>query len=359
MRLLKNIKYLICSTAVLVIAVMLIYDSSGVINSVIACTEVCLNTLVPSLCGYMILSSFIVNSRIGAFILKPLKSAAEKAFHTDLCVLTALLISQIGGYPVGVKMCSDLISHNKNYSEICRKLLPVMYASGPAFVTGVAGLAIYKSVNAGMIIFLSCLTANLIIAAVILFMNRKKSYMVCENEGIDISVNTVSRSVRSSFSALAVVCSFVIAFNILTELIDSMLPAGFTESRFYIYFKSIWEISNIRQLTMQTPLWLTAAFISFGGICVIFQVISLADFKIRITGFISARCAISVLTALICAAAERIFGFEYTAETAAYRIGFSAVCNPAVLICLFAMTIILLSSAENNYEKYKKNCKKG
>lgn len=338
-------------------AFCLILKTEEVQNAVKSSVDVCLYTLIPSMCGFMILCSFLVNSGVFRVILKPFKKPVERYLHISTELLAVIVLSQIGGYPVGIKLCNDLISYNKNYSEICYKLVPALYASGPAFLSGVAGMTIYKDVTGGVIIFISCLIANIAVALFILLRN-KGAACVCSSTETDFSADTVVRSVKSSFSALAVVCMFVISFNLVSELVLCFLPVEISSGKYFIYLRCLWEISNIRLLSPVTPLWVTAFFCGFGGVCVVMQIVSVSCNRVKLFGFAVKRVVVSFITAFICFCIENIIDYNYNIEVNYLENIVKIRLNPIVICCFLAMSIILLRYFEKNFKKNQKNFKK-
>ena len=351
----RTVKQLIALLICFMAGYLLIIENKSVSDTVKSSIEVCLEVLIPSMCGFMILSTFILKSKIITCLLKPLeKFLIKTGLNSE--ILTAFILSQIGGYPVGVKLCNELILSGYKESYIKRLLYP-MYASGPAFVTGIAGMLIYNSTMAGMIIFMSNLISNVII--MLLFSLKYKNE--CKPLGIaiksDLSPAVVNYSVISSFKALFVVCSYVIAFNIGIRLVCSVLPHDIVNAQWMGYLKAFVEISNVKAFLPGTPLFVTAFFISFGGICVIFQIFSLAKLRLNIKKFIGMRIFTSLLSTLICYIAEIITGFEYSAQTAVMYPAFVPQ-NIPVLLCLTIMSGFLMKESEKIYKNNKNFFKK-
>lgn len=358
-RLAVNIKAVIFGLMILITGIMLIADSKGVISTVISCIDVCLNTLIPSLCGYMILSSIVIESGIARVLLSPLKKIIYFIFHIDNNIFAVFILSQLGGYPIGVKLCNSLITENKNYTAIIEKFLPVLYGSGPAFISGIVGLVIYNSIEAGMVVFISCFAANLIAALFLFRINGKNRACIKSKASLNLSFDIVSSSLKSTLNALCIVCMAMIAFNIVTELVMTLFNISATDSTAITVIKALWEISNIKQLSPTAPLYIAAALISFGGMCVIFQVAAISCKKIKLLYFLTVRTIVSVISAVICFAITEIFSVK-TAVTASAVFKTDMIGkNPVVLICLAVMTVILLDFCEKNFSKFKNIIKKG
>lgn len=82
--------------------ILLLYPSTaakGISNAIIVCTDV----VIPSLFPFTACILFLMRCGIGDF-LKKLESISLKIFHQNIDMLTVMLFSLIGGYPVGAKL---------------------------------------------------------------------------------------------------------------------------------------------------------------------------------------------------------------------------------------------------------------
>ncbi len=351
MKVKERLKILSAAIAAVALAVLLIADSKGVAEAVSICVETCINTLIPSLFGYMVLSAFIIQSGLGSIIFTPLWYVFRKIIRLDKELFSVFMLSQIGGYPVGVKLINSLNNRDNSYGDLKDKAVLFCYGSGPAFVTGLVGQKIYGSITAGMIIFASCIFANFIFAAVITRKNKPQSSGAKKT---DISGKIVSSSIMSSANALMIVCTTMIIFNIITELCNMLMSGYIQDSMIASILKSVWEITNIKGMDGTLPLPIAAALISFGGICVIFQIISIADFKINLPRYIGYRAFCALLSAVICFAIVKLSGFESSIGVLAYEKTELLIKNPVVFICTAVMTGFLLSIIYKSLSEKKK-----
>lgn len=130
-------------------------------NSLIICAA----TLVPALFPFMVLSEFIVNT--GAFgVLSNITAPPGRLLFRDENTAAIMLLSLIGGYPVGPKICERLyqngaISKRSAVNAACFCVNP----SAPFAITAV-GVGLYGSFEVGIILFasnaLACLFTGII-----------------------------------------------------------------------------------------------------------------------------------------------------------------------------------------------------
>lgn len=345
MKIKDKLKISLLAALSIIMAIMLILDSRGVSQAVISCTGVCLNSLIPSLFGYMVLCTMLTQSGLGDLIFKPLWYIFRRIIKLDSRMFSVFMMSQIAGYPVGVRLISTLIAQNNNYNEISEKCSFFCYNSGPAFIVGMVGLTVYNSALAGMLIFVSCLLSNFIMA--IFFTRKFPQQRHVSRNSLDLGVSTVKSSLMSTGYALLAVCLSMILFNTVPELIRC---AGYDMADGKIIntiLMSVWEVTNIKNSGALLPLPIAAALISFGGLCVIFQVITLCDYKLNVGKFIAARAVSALLSGGICFLLTAATGYSTAIQTGSIYTPGVLMQNPIVAVCILAMTFILLS-----YRKY-------
>lgn len=128
---------------------------------------ICAATLVPALFPFMVISEFIVNT--GAFgLLSHIAAPLGRLLFRDENAAAIMLLSLIGGYPVGPKICEKLyqsgaISKRSAVNAACFCVNP----SAPFAITAV-GIGLYGSFEIGIILFasnaLACLFTGIIFA---------------------------------------------------------------------------------------------------------------------------------------------------------------------------------------------------
>ncbi len=349
----RKIQNIFISTVMVFLLIMLIVYSKDTALTIKHCIEICTDTLIPSIFAYMVLCTFLINSGLSEIIATPLWYLSRRIIKLDKKLFSAFLLSIIAGYPVGVKMLKELISQNKNYSEIVKQIAPFCYASGPAFVIGIAGNIVYNSFTAGMIIFISCTISNIIGLVVATRKNAlKQSTQLNQTE---TNGKVITASFLSSARALLIVCLSMILFNLIITFINCFLDSSLSESSALSYIKALIEITNIYTLNAATPLWLMTFFISFGGLCVIFQVYIIADGSFSLLKFIITRFFVSVTGSIICFLITEISGYEVSIPATYIKTPQLMLKNPVVLFSVSCMTLILLAFLTGQVKYFKKN----
>ena len=100
----------------------------------------------------MAFATLIIKTNIGEVTATPLWYIARYILRLDKKAFAVFILSQIGGYPVGVRLLSELYGNDPDNSRSYSKHLCYCYNSGPAFVTGIVGIGVYNDVTAGIIV---------------------------------------------------------------------------------------------------------------------------------------------------------------------------------------------------------------
>ncbi|MBQ7133426.1 MAG: hypothetical protein IJO20_02920 [Ruminococcus sp.] len=239
-------------------------------DGVIAGLSLCVTTLVPSLFIFMVIAQYISTRKAIAFISVPLGKIVEKTLNLPKESVSVLILSLIGGYPIGARCVATLYECGKLNHEQARKLSLIAVSSGPGFVINFVGSALLQNKSAGVIVLASELVAFFVVA---LLVGR---FVKVNNESVVVKENRQSTdivaSVESACKGCINMCALVIAFTALVYLCDEV---------FRNYPSLCKVLSSILEVTTactiladKYPLYIISAIIGFGGICVHAQVFS-------------------------------------------------------------------------------------
>lgn len=333
----------------LIFCFLLIADSKGATEAAKQSVTVCLTVIIPSLFAFMVFAQIIVKCGIGDILFYPLYKISFW-FKGNSREFAIFMLSLIGGYPVGIKLLTDYIAYNQNYTEIAKKMLCYCYCGSPSFIIQIAGIYVLGSFKAGLIVYLSnalaCFTAGVIIN---LFSKREKTGgNDIKKASVKLKMTDFTESIGDSVKSLGVICGTILAFNIILELMK------FTGINFLFelvgiekILASALEISNLSLLAGKNfgMLPIISALTSFGGVCILFQTAALSKGKIPLKGFILSRFPIAFLSAIYTYLFMKIFPISMESSVNTPVTAFSAV-NPITVICLIIMTLILLKDIQ-------------
>ena len=297
------LKYFFALVTLFGIVILLIYTDTckdSVTEGINACTGI----LVPSLFPFFFLSSFIVYTDSLSVLTKPLYFA-EKIFDIPRAGIGAVILSLIGGYPVGAKTVSALYRENKITYYTAKKLCYCCVGSGSGFLVTFIGEGIFLSKKFGILLLIS----NAVSVISVLLLSRlnslfrknkesskefKVSEKIVENNSRlnlgDAVVLATENAVKTTLSMCGIVVIFIVINNLL-----ALIPL------YNGYLALALEITGGLIKYGKGMTFETIAFITgFGGICVHFQIYGIAGkIKINKLQFVFARIVQGGISALV------------------------------------------------------------
>ncbi len=261
--------------------------------------ELSLYTLIPSMFPFMFLSSFIVSSGICSKLEKAFSLAMKKLFRLPGVCGSLIILSMIGGLPIGARMAGELYDKKYITQKQGQRLLLFCINPGPAFVISTVGYYMLGSKKVGCIIFISVVASSITIGFLSKFLFNDELTEVLSKKSdskLDIQGAIVS-SVSESSRGMMNICSWVILFSCFSELLG-LLPFS-NGTKLFVY--SIIEITNgCKNASAILPMPAVAGVIGFSGICAHMQIMpSIVKMKLPLKYFLSARIINSVLSILI------------------------------------------------------------
>lgn len=249
--------------------------------------RLCGELIIPSLFPFFVLSGLTVSLGLATQLGRLVSPVMGPLFHQSGAGASALVLGLLGGYPVGAKTACELYRQGVCDREQARHLLAFCNNSGPAFVLGGVGAAVFHSVRTGILLMgiqalSACLTGLLLrpgrrpVLSAHTVENAPKHFTRCLTE-----------SVRQSASATFFICAYVILFNILIQLLRCSgllvsMECLLTWFRCPVSWQTplvtgMWELANGISSLHRTPDAIVPAsfLLSWGGLSVHLQTLSL------------------------------------------------------------------------------------
>lgn len=313
---------------------VLIMDSKTAILGAAEGVQICIQTLIPSLFPFFIISGYFckVYSQIKLPFLEPvmrlcgIPQGAESLF----------IIGILGGYPVGAKNIADAFIDGKIDKKTAHRMLGFCNNAGPAFVFGVVSGIFDSPIKCWLLLFILLLSA-ILTSCILPGKNRHKCIQM------DKKVPSFTECFEGSITSTASVCGWVILFRVLITILKRWLLWIFPV-RIQLILTGILELSNgcisLGEIENEGLRFiLSSAFLSFGGICVYLQTKSVT--KKLGTGYYFPGKLIQTSLCIIISAIVQQFAAEYSRST---------------LILLIAIpVVILLICFVYTYKQQKKN----
>lgn len=298
-----KIKPFLVFSSVAIIMILLLrfpaYAAEGIRKGLVYSVEL----LVPSLFPFMVLSSFIMRSGVSDFVGKVFGFFSKKFLNLPESCASAVILSLIGGFPVGAK-CISILSENRqiNFRQ-AERMSYFCVCSGPAFlITAVGTLMLHNSV-CGVILYFSQVISALLIG-ILTGIFSEKSDDSFERKMKSPKENLISDfllSCRDGANSIIEMTALVILFSMIINMISY---TGFSDN---IILPIFLEVTSANKILSENgaALWLFSFAAGFGGLCVHLQILNiLKEIKINYRKFVFFRLVnagiSSVITFLIC-----------------------------------------------------------
>lgn len=190
---------------------------ADVINQGKIAVEIAFFRVIPSLFPFFVLQSLIVSMGISQAISNTLGIIFNKIFKVSNS--SPYILGIIGGYPLGFKSVIELYNQNVISKTEAEKIVGYCNNAGPAFVIGYIGTFLFDSQKIGYILLFSHIFSSFLIGIVLReTFFEKKNYSINKQKQKPFYENFIF-AVNSSFSAILVICGYIIFFNIFAEIL--------------------------------------------------------------------------------------------------------------------------------------------
>lgn len=344
-------KYFLSIIAVLA-AVFLIAEPKIISAAVGGAVSDCLEVIVPSLFAFTVLAVYLQKSGLYRTALKPLTFPLSKLLRMDEELCAVFVLANIGGYPVGASLLSDLVRKGALSEKNAARMLCCCFGSGPSFIVGIVGVRVFGSAAAGLALFAACFASSLVMALIVRAFGKielKSSSACC-----DLSAGAFISSVMSGAKVMFTVCAMITGFSVISAILGTvgvnglferllgLLGAGENSSSIFAAILEVTRIKTIVPTRYAMPI--CAALLSFGGVCVIMQITALSG-KIPLKLFILSRIPAAALGAFFASELSEMLP-PVDIETLAPNASAEPFTKNAVLsLCVLAMCGILLLEA--------------
>ena len=313
-------KKIFVSVLIMVLLIFVMFEvltsSQSIIQTIGFSFGVWKNNIFPSLFPFFVLSQLLINYgfiELVAEIFKPIMNVIFKVRGVGAFVF---IMSLISGFPSNAKYTKELYLGGIINEFEATKLLTFTHFSNPLFILGTISILFLNNKEVGLLILVCHYFTNIIVG--FLFRN----YYVSHDSSISISfknaiINMHNRRISNdkpfgvilsdalvnSINTLLLIFGIVTLFLIVTTIIDNNVGVS-------SYYQSI--INGIVEMTqglkyvslLDIPLkikgTLSVMFISFGGLSVHIQVLSIiSNTKIKYFPFFIARVMHACISSLI------------------------------------------------------------
>lgn len=278
--------------------------------------RLCANVIVPSLLPFFVITSLLNDLGLAGFLGRRLEPLMSKLFGVSGCGASAFILGVTGGYPLGASAVADLRSKGAITRDEGENLLAFCNNSGPAFIVGAAGVGVFGSSAAGLLLF-GAHVAAAVMTGVLL---SKRAAVSPAGAGVFAGsiglAEALPAAVKKSVMAVINICGFVVTFSVLVGILDALgvftAATGFLAARLHLelhftraFLTGLLELGSgigAMEGMAATPgnLALASFILGWGGISVHFQTMSvLADTDLTGRRHILGRLCCAAISAVI------------------------------------------------------------
>ena len=272
--------------------VFLILDGKTALDGAVEGINLCLNTLIPSLYPFILLSILLTGALTGQAVpfLRPAASLCKIPKGTE----SLLVMGFFGGYPVGARSTAQMYRTGQLSRIHAARMICICNNAGPSFIFGILGSMFSRAFVPWVLWAIHIFSALL-------------TGIALPGDSIRTTVTPASGQTRltealeQAVKVMASLCGWVVLMRMVLAFLDRwilwMLPPAVQ-----IGLSGILELANgcvrLQQIDSEALRFIIASgMLSFGGICVMFQTASVSD-GIPMTLYFPGKllnCSISIL----------------------------------------------------------------
>lgn len=307
--------------------------------------ELCLKTVIPSLFPFMVLSGIFTSSVFCEKLSRLLGKATEFIFKLSPFCSAGILLSAVGGYPLGAFTARRLFENGEISQNDFKKLLLFAVLPSPSFAVGAVGSAMLGSKNAGFLIYASALLSSFVLGVfsrITVFKSTVSEPFQKLPEQKTSILSLISSSVEKSGHSMLFICFSILFFSAVLSVTDSFFPSELEK----MFCAALLEVTcGCKRLCGKFSLPVIAGVVGWGGFCTHFQIMNEVTLSgLSPTVFLSFRLLHGALSSVFCLALLKIFpvACETFAPGSAQSVSYSSGSSLAFSLCLVAMSVLLL-----------------
>lgn len=275
---------------------VLILDGKTAVSAGAEAVNMCIRVLIPSLFPFFVFSPLLTSGMTGKIrALSPLRKLLRLPEGSE----SILVVSFLGGYPVGAAAVAHSCRKGDLQEEDARRMLAFCNNAGPSFLFGI-GAQLFPNVWYCWLIWLIHITSALLVG----ILTPGGGGRMKQTKAVLLSMtNAIHQGIR----VMATVCSWVVLFRILIGFLDRWvfwtvrndirtILCGILELA-----NGCYQLGGVQNVGYQLTLF--SVFIGFGGLCVWLQTRSVAD-GVDASLYLPGKITQTAFSILLCSAAQ-------------------------------------------------------
>lgn len=241
--------------------------------------SICLEMIIPTLFPFFICSGLLIYSGFCEVLAKLFRFCMKPLFRIGPAGSSAFILGIVSGYPLGAITAGELYANSYLTKTEAERLLAFCNNSGPLFILGSVGIAVYSDLHIGIMLYIAHILAALTVGIIFRFYKKNDytappSHMTSPKRSIGEIFNI---AVQNAVSSMLTVCAAVMFFSVISRLVLNLIPlkpeADAILSGIMEFVTGTLKISALNT-AIGKKLILTSLIVGFAGLSVHAQVMA-------------------------------------------------------------------------------------
>ena len=286
---------------------MMIVDSKTVMNGMSAGMELCIQSLIPAVFPFLVVSTVLTGALGGS-------------------LTSYLAVGFLSGYPVGAKNVTDGWRGGALSKDDAQRMLAFCSNAGPSFLFGMIG-PMFEQWYIPWMLWMIHILGALVSAAVA---SPKKI------RGVPAGVITLVQALYSSVRTMGIICGWVVLFRVMISFLEKWCFWAIPDGMF-VLVSGLLELVNgcvrLGQLELDGLRYLIAGvMLAAGGCCVTMQTVSVCE-GLSLQWYFHGKCIQCAVSILLCSLTQFVFLEQE-------RVFLPGAVVAAVILLLFSVVVL-------------------
>ena len=281
--------------------VVLILDSKTALRGAQEAITLCLQTVIPVLLPFFVLSGILSAGLAQIHI--PCQGVWSRLLRIPIAAVPIVFVGFLGGYPVGARNVAQAYHQGHLDKASSERMLAFCSNAGPAFLFGI-GMGLFDSIG------ICCLVWGIHILSALIVAVLTPCKTTHSAGSSTLRARTLPQALQLALHALANVCGWVVLFRVMLAIGERWCLWAFSPEM-GIILSGLLELTNgccqLNQIAnMGLRMTLFSGFLSFGGLCVAMQTVSVCE-GLSTAWYLPGKLCQGAISVLLCIPAQLVF----------------------------------------------------
>lgn len=338
----RNVFYGVC----IILIIFILCQAEAVMKYTRDALFMCYEFIIPTLFPFFVASGLLIYSGFSGVLSRYAQGIMRPLFNVAPTGAVAFVLGIISGFPTGAICAKDLYKSGNLSKSEAERLLSFCNNSGPLFIMGSLGIAVFGKPIYGVMLYLIHIVSSIIVGIIFSRYNRDKhiSPPTRINQREMPLSQVFATALTESAKSILTVCFSIVFFSAISRALFDLIPVSQNLSAI-LY--GICEFSTgalgICNLEIDTAykLILASFVVGFSGLCVHIQVMAVtADSGLSLKPYILGKVLHSIIAAVITTAIVFIVPV-FNKFTAPQTFGISHTLWVSALLLAVAVGVVL------------------